>query len=287
MALRRLISASLGSSRKFKRLNTLAGELAEFCHSLFPLLVVCSDDHGRLSGDAASVKMEVCPFSSRSEFDVEEALDLLSKADLITRYVQADGEPVIQVVKFKDHQPQLKQRKSSFAEPPQIAAGCRNSPQVAAVRREKPPDSNLIESIRYEERTPALSAPESSQLVENLCDEESDLVSATLPSRQGAVLAGPGRRGLEGRDQGQSDSPRVPLAAVGAGLPSDERGGSDAAEVRQAETAAEPLAATGTAGARRTSSLRRVGADPPADVLERIRALGRSLSSEPAAEDTS
>ena len=51
MAQRRLISRSLGSSRRFHALYERAGKLAEFAQSLYPLLVCNADDFGRLPGD--------------------------------------------------------------------------------------------------------------------------------------------------------------------------------------------------------------------------------------------
>jgi hypothetical protein len=147
MALRRMVSKSLSTSRKWVRLYAVAGDLAEFCQSLFPLLVAHSDDYGRQSGDVSTVKLVVCPGSPRSELEVEQALVHLQTVGLITIYVQADGEKVIAINKFKPHQPGLKQRggASHFEPPPQDAAVCRDLPRNAVGCREMPSELNGTE----------------------------------------------------------------------------------------------------------------------------------------------
>jgi hypothetical protein len=104
MACGRLISKSLGSSRKFHAALQAGGKLGEFAQLLFPLIVVNTDDFGRMPGDAFTIKHVVLPSSPRSERDFDQALDILANAGLIERF-SASGAAYLQVVQFDEHQP--------------------------------------------------------------------------------------------------------------------------------------------------------------------------------------
>lgn len=118
MARGRMISASLGSSRKFHALLGKAGKLGEFAQALYPLIVTHSDDFGRLEGDAFTIKHKIFPSSPRQERDFQAALDAMHAAGLIYLYI-AQGVTCIQVLAFDEHQSGLHKRtKSRFPEPP-------------------------------------------------------------------------------------------------------------------------------------------------------------------------
>lgn len=110
MARGRIISRTLGSSRKFAWLGRCP-HVGEFGQALYPLLVVHADDYGREEGDAFTVKTRVFPASTRPEEDFEAALEAMVKVGLIERY-QVKGSTVIQIVAFGPHQG-LRARKSS------------------------------------------------------------------------------------------------------------------------------------------------------------------------------
>jgi hypothetical protein len=119
MARGRLISKSLGSSRRFHTLLIAGGKIGEFCQVLFPLIVANTDDFGRMAGDAFTVKNVVLPSSPRSEQDFERALVVIHNVGLVVRY-EVDGAIYIQVNKFDEHQPGLTKRtKSKFPEIPE------------------------------------------------------------------------------------------------------------------------------------------------------------------------
>lgn len=119
MARGRLISKSLGSSRKFHALLTAGGKLGEFCQVLFPLLIANTDDFGRLPGDAFTIKNVVLPSSRRPEEDFERALEIIHQAGLLARYV-VDDSIYLQIHKFDEHQPNLHKRLTSkFPEIPE------------------------------------------------------------------------------------------------------------------------------------------------------------------------
>lgn len=140
MARGRLISKSLGSSRKFHALLGEGGKLGEFCQILFPLLVSNTDDFGRMPGDAFTVKNLVLPTSRRPEVDFERALQAMEAVGLVVRYVVDDGI-YLQVSKFDEHQPNLQKRtKSKF---PEIPEGAGTAQKVL---------SNLTELKRTEPR---------------------------------------------------------------------------------------------------------------------------------------
>lgn len=112
MARGRLISRTLGSSRKFAALLREAGKLGEFAQALFPMLVSHSDDFGRMAGDAFTVKHAVFPTSPRKESDFTVVLGAMSRVGLIEWY-DADGQQVLQIVDFDSHQPGLHKRTAS------------------------------------------------------------------------------------------------------------------------------------------------------------------------------
>jgi hypothetical protein len=112
MARGRLVSRTLGSSRKFAALHKAAGELAEFTQTLYPLLVTCADDYGRQSGDAFTVKMVVFPSSPRTESEFTLALASLASVGLIYWY-EAPGGKVVEIAEFSEHQPGLHKRTRS------------------------------------------------------------------------------------------------------------------------------------------------------------------------------
>ncbi len=119
MAQRRLLNKSLGtSSKKYANLNHRAGELADFCHALYPLIMVNCDDHGRLAGDAFSIKMNVFPISRHSEEEFEEALQAMHDVHLITLY-SVDGNRYLCLHNFRKEQPGIKYVANPiYPEPP-------------------------------------------------------------------------------------------------------------------------------------------------------------------------
>lgn len=112
MAQRRLINKSLGSSKKFLRLQSFAGDLTEFAQILFALIIPNTDDFGRFSGDAETAKYGVFPISTRSLEDFEKALQCLCQAGLITLY-DVEGERYLEVVNFEREQSGLHKRTKS------------------------------------------------------------------------------------------------------------------------------------------------------------------------------
>lgn len=128
---------TLGSSRKFADAPQHAGRLGEFAQLLYNLLVPHTDDFGRMSGDAFTVKHAVFPTSPRKETEFVAALSALRAAGLIQWYVVPDGRQVIQIVDFGKGQPNLhKKTASGFPEYsedfPEVPGNSRTSPEVPA-----------------------------------------------------------------------------------------------------------------------------------------------------------
>lgn len=159
MARGRMLSKSLGASRKFARCGTAAGEFPQL---LFTLLVPHADDFGRMTSDAFTVKLAVFPSSARSEDEFEAALVALEHAKLIVRYPHAGGQ-VLQIVKFDEHQRGLHKRtKSDFPAPPaEIPHGAaevpaqekRREPKRTQPNTPKPPQAgaeNVAVKVRRE-----------------------------------------------------------------------------------------------------------------------------------------
>lgn len=112
-----MISRSLGTSQKYAALLQNQNGIAEFCHALFPLLVVNADDCGRLQGDAFTVKYAMYPISQRTVEEFESALVAMHGEGLIARYM-AGLHWFIQIINFKPHQPGLlKEIKTQFPAP--------------------------------------------------------------------------------------------------------------------------------------------------------------------------
>ncbi|MCR4339537.1 MAG: hypothetical protein NUW01_06585 [Gemmatimonadaceae bacterium] len=137
MARGRLISRTLGSSRKFAALPQAAAHLGEFAQTLYQMLVSHSDDFGRLSGDAFTVKHAVFPTSSRCEQDFADALVAMATVGLI-RYYVADGEQVIQIVDFDEHQPGLSKRtRSRFPEDTGVPVKFTEIPEIPSQEKRR------------------------------------------------------------------------------------------------------------------------------------------------------
>jgi hypothetical protein len=136
MARGRMLSKKLSTSRKFAMVGKVAGEFPQL---LYALLVPHSDDFGRQSGDAFTVKHEVFPTSPRSEDEFEAALVALEVQELIRRY-DVGGCLVLQIVRFEDHKQGLHKRtRSEFPEPPPSVPGDSGN------RRELPAQVNVSE----------------------------------------------------------------------------------------------------------------------------------------------
>lgn len=149
MARGRLISRTLGSSRKFAALHREAGKLCEFCQTLYPLIVANSDDFGRMAGDAFTVKHAVFPTSPRREAEFQAALVAMHNAQLIQLYSDDAGQSIIQVRQFDPHQPGLSKRtKSKFSEPPVNFTEIRESPKQLNGIEEKRTEENRTEPIQ-------------------------------------------------------------------------------------------------------------------------------------------
>lgn len=142
MARARLISGSLGGSRRFHALNSVAGHLAEFSQLLFTLIVVRSDDWGRLTADPQSVKFQVFPCSPRSFPEFERALDALDAVGLIALY-DIDGSKYLQVNHFEEHQLGLHKRTASKL--PKFSGKFREIPTTRARAEEKGTELNRTE----------------------------------------------------------------------------------------------------------------------------------------------
>lgn len=147
------------------RLYEVAGDMAEFCQSLFPLLVAHSDDFGRLQGDGFTIKHACLPFSPRTVDDFDVALGYLSSVKLIQRYEHGD-EVFVQIEKFDEHQTGLHKRTASKYPPPDQAhvvpfavAGKQGPDGNSRKFPEIPPEENRREQKGREEKAPSGAAP--------------------------------------------------------------------------------------------------------------------------------
>lgn len=112
MARGRMISKTLGHSRKYAALPIEAGKLGEFAQALFSMLVANSDDFGRQAGDPYTVKLAVWPSSRRKESDFTVALTAMHRVGLIQWY-DDNGQQFIEITDFEKHQSGLHKRTHS------------------------------------------------------------------------------------------------------------------------------------------------------------------------------
>lgn len=163
MARGRMISKSLSTSEKYAALVNSAGDLTEFCHALYPLIVSHADDFGRLQGDPFTVKHACYPASCRGLDEFAVGLARLQDVDLINWYV-VEGKKYIQIVKFEKHQIGLHKRtKSAF---PRVPGTSGNYQEMSG--QENLTELNLRELNGTKENERTAAAPPASPVSENL-----------------------------------------------------------------------------------------------------------------------
>lgn len=111
MARGRMISATLGESRKYAALNT------DTARVLFPLIVANTDKSGRLEADTQYVTRKLCVLLPYDQDAVEDALQDLHRVNLIILYTKNDRR-YLQVVKFLEHNAPNYQEPDSDIPPP-------------------------------------------------------------------------------------------------------------------------------------------------------------------------
>lgn len=153
MARGRMISKSWSTSRKRAALYREAGELAEFCLQLFPLIVTHSDDYGRFDGDAETVKLTCDPGSPRSFEEFEQGLIWFERVRLIQRF-DADGKRWLQILKFDAHQPGLLSNRTKSKSP--IPPPLTEFPENSVLTKPNLTEPNLTEKNRCAEVNSAL-----------------------------------------------------------------------------------------------------------------------------------
>jgi len=106
MARGRFITATLGSSHKFARIDDDSHRL------MFVLMVANTDVEGRLDADPRILNGRVFTLMEWSVEEVEAGLQALAEADLIHWY-EIDGRPYAEVVKFHEHNKVRKDREQA------------------------------------------------------------------------------------------------------------------------------------------------------------------------------
>lgn len=136
-----MISKSLSISDKFASLDALVGVRADFARTLYMLMITHADDHGRLPGDEGTVKRLVIPYSQAKLSQITQALTVLQEAGLIVWY-QVDGQQVVEIVKFSDHQYLKGHESRASIYPANNGGGQKCCPKLPKVALTKP---NLTE----------------------------------------------------------------------------------------------------------------------------------------------
>lgn len=132
--------------------NELLGELEPIERLLFVYLWMLADRDGRLEDRPKRIKAEALPYDN---IDADKALDRLSAKGFIRRYV-AEGQKVIQVVKFAEHQaPHVREKGSALPEQSLECAEIEPSPEEevtehnlgSAKASPRSPDSLIPDSL--------------------------------------------------------------------------------------------------------------------------------------------
>jgi len=89
--------------------------LSWFEECLFYRLIVNCDDYGRFDGREKIINSICFPLKDIRDSDLKKALDKLSAAGLVQRYV-VQGRPVLQLVTWERHQ-QIRAKKSKYPAP--------------------------------------------------------------------------------------------------------------------------------------------------------------------------
>lgn len=113
----------------------------------FYRLLVTVDDFGRFDGRPAILKSRMFPLKSVSDKQVNDAIEKLREAGLLTTYF-VDGKPYIQITTWAEHQ-RIRNSRKKYPSPEEADAEplfTDNSPQLAATRGNSPPESNPIQS---------------------------------------------------------------------------------------------------------------------------------------------
>ena len=107
--------------------------LSWFEEVVFYRLIVTADDFGRLDGRPVILKNDLFPTKETvTRKAVEDALEKLTSVGLLIPYVDAEsGMPYYYLPSWPKHQ-RLRKSKERYPAPPQVAASCRDLPQVAA-----------------------------------------------------------------------------------------------------------------------------------------------------------
>lgn len=92
--------------------------LSWFEECLFYRLIVNCDDFGRFDGREKIINNILFPLKDLRDSDLKKALDKLSAAGLVQRYV-VQGRPVLQLVTWERHQ-QIRAKKSKYPGPEEM-----------------------------------------------------------------------------------------------------------------------------------------------------------------------
>ena len=112
-------------------------KLTWFEEAFFYRLIVACDDYGRFDGRVKIIKGTCFPLKEIKDREIQEGLDHMCATGLIRLYT-VDDRPYLEMVTWNKHQ-RIRNSRNKYPAPtvydcsPQLAADCRNSPQIAAL----------------------------------------------------------------------------------------------------------------------------------------------------------
>ena len=139
-----------------KQVNALSG----FAQLLFTWTIPHLDNFGRIDGDPVILKAKVMPLSTKSQEEIEGAIQEMINVNLVERY-ETGEQLVIQYLKFDKYQKDIKKRtKSNFPE----NLGNSNNIQESSSNVEQSNKDIEIENNQQEIQINATEVPGNSEI---------------------------------------------------------------------------------------------------------------------------
>lgn len=179
MANRRMISKSISVSEQVNGMSILA-------RLLFTWMIPHADDWGRMAGNARTIRALVIPLVDTTDTDVEDALQEIEGAGLISRY-SASRTQLLCFPTWESHQLGLHRRTASkYPEPPVVQDEFQEVPGSSGLREEKGTEQKRTEG----KGTRAPARPVGNQRLTALyIDQETAKIGET-PTTKGGTVAG-------------------------------------------------------------------------------------------------
>lgn len=158
----RLLAETICTSEEIEKLTA-------FQETFFYRLMVNCDDYGRMDARPKILKSRLYPIKDVRLEQIEDAIKALISAELVIHY-EVDGKPFLQMTTWEKHQ-RIRQKRSKYPDPPQIAADCRRLPPESNpnTNTNPNPNTNPKKEEKQKEERAARFVPPTIEEVEAYC----------------------------------------------------------------------------------------------------------------------